>query len=131
AGVEAAEAIARSGVDMVFIGTGDLALSLGVAPGSKAHEEACQKVLEACKAAKIQAGCFAMGPEAAVARIEQGFAFTVATIDIVAFEATTRAAIEHVRANAKPPAKTRRRTKAAAPSKTRRATTRRPRRTKS
>lgn len=130
AGVDAAEAIARSGVDMVFIGTGDLALSLGVAPGSKAHEAACQTVLDACKAAKIAAGCFAMGPEAAVARIAQGFAFTVATIDIVAFEATTRAAIDHVRTKAKPPAKTRRRPKAAAPAKTRRTPTRRARKTK-
>ena len=104
AGVEAAAEIADSGVDMVFIGTGDLALSLGTAPGSEAHEAACQTVLAACRKAGIPCGVFAMAPEAAVARIAQGFALTVASIDIEAFESTTKAALATFRAGATAPA---------------------------
>ena len=51
AGLDAAEEIAGSGADLVFIGTGDLALSLGAAPGSETHEAACLRILAACKAA--------------------------------------------------------------------------------
>ncbi|MEO1103651.1 MAG: aldolase/citrate lyase family protein [Pseudomonadota bacterium] len=108
AGVKNAAAIAKSGVDFVFIGTGDLALSLGVAPGSKAHEAACQKVLSACRRAKVPCGVFALSAEAAVARSAQGFALTVATIDLGAFEDATKAALDTFRTAAltpEPPAK--------------------------
>lgn len=104
AGVEAADAIAASGVDMVFIGTGDLALSLGAAPGSEAHEAACQRILQACRNAGIPCGSFAMSAEAAAARIGQGFALSVASIDLAAYEAATAAALATFRDTAKPPA---------------------------
>ncbi|WMS41462.1 aldolase/citrate lyase family protein [Acuticoccus sp. MNP-M23] len=88
-GLEAAAEIAASGVDMVFIGTGDLALSLGVAPGSDAHNAACARILAACKAAKTPCGVFAMSAAAAVARIGEGYALSVTTIDVAAFETRT------------------------------------------
>ena len=51
-GVVNATAIASAkNVDFVFIGTGDLALSLGASPGSAAHARACAKILKACKKA--------------------------------------------------------------------------------
>src|SRR5580704_5355550 len=47
----AAKVAATPGVDLVFIGTGDLALSLGVFPEmGAAHEEACRGILAACRA---------------------------------------------------------------------------------
>ncbi|MEM9224322.1 MAG: aldolase/citrate lyase family protein [Pseudomonadota bacterium] len=101
-GVEAAIEIAKSGVDFVFIGTGDLALSLGAAPGTKTHDAACAKVLAAATEAKIPCGIFTMTPEAAIARTREGFALTVASNDLSAFEDSTRAALSLHRAGAKP-----------------------------
>jgi 2-keto-3-deoxy-L-rhamnonate aldolase RhmA len=82
AGVARAEAIARTpGVDFVFIGTGDLALSLGAFPNpDPRHEEACAKVLAACRAAQVPCGLYTGSAEAARARAAQGYALmTVAT----------------------------------------------------
>jgi 2-keto-3-deoxy-L-rhamnonate aldolase RhmA len=100
AGVEAADAIARSGVDLVFIGTGDLALSLGTTPGSERHEAAVRAVLDACRRAGIPAGCFAMTAAAAAQRLADGFRMSVAAIDIEIVAAGARTAFETVRAAA-------------------------------
>lgn len=108
AGVAAAAEIATSGVDFVFIGTGDLALSLGTAPGSEAHQGACDSVLAACRAAKIPCGIFAMSAEAAAARIAEGYVLTVASIDLDAYESATRTALATFRDTARPPARRRR-----------------------
>jgi 2-dehydro-3-deoxyglucarate aldolase/4-hydroxy-2-oxoheptanedioate aldolase len=57
AGVEQATAIAATeGVDMVFIGTGDLALSLGVGPADVAYADALAAVRRACAAADLAGG---------------------------------------------------------------------------
>jgi len=112
-GVAAAKEIAASGIDFVFIGTGDLALSLGTAPGSEAHQAACDTVLAACKAAKIPCGIFAMSAEAAAARIGEGYALSVASIDLEAFEGATRSALATFRDTARPPARRRTRKTAA------------------
>ncbi|EZP83190.1 HpcH/HpaI aldolase family protein [Novosphingobium resinovorum] len=84
AGVDnAAEIAAVDGVDFVFIGTGDLALSLGCFPQiDERHEQACQSVFEACKRAGTPCGIFTTTAEAAAARIEQGYAMTVAANDV-------------------------------------------------
>ncbi|MEL6234746.1 MAG: aldolase/citrate lyase family protein [Pseudomonadota bacterium] len=83
AGVAAAAEIAATpGLDMVFIGTGDLAISLGCAPGDPAHEAACEAVLAACQAAQTPCGIFTMSAEAAAARTAQGFGLTVIANDI-------------------------------------------------
>ena len=93
AGVEAAGAIAASSVDLVFIGTGDLALSLGTTPGSEAHEAACLAVLDACREAGVPCGCFAMDAAGARRRADQGFALSVAAIDLTLFEDAMGAAM--------------------------------------
>lgn len=103
AGVDAADAIAGSGVDFVFIGTGDLALSLGTSPGSAAHQAACETVLAACRKHKVPCGVFAMSAEAAAGRIGEGYALSVASIDIDAYESATRDALAHFRDTARPP----------------------------
>ncbi|MEM6761706.1 MAG: aldolase/citrate lyase family protein [Pseudomonadota bacterium] len=105
-GVTHAAEIARSGVDLVFVGTGDLALSLGTEPGSAAHAEACTAVLTACREAKVPCGVFAMDGASAAARIRQGFDLAVAAIDLNAFEAAIRSETSTFRAEASPPAKT-------------------------
>jgi 2-keto-3-deoxy-L-rhamnonate aldolase RhmA len=92
-GVENAASIAAArNVDFVFIGTGDLALSLGAAPGSEAHAHACTEVLEACRRAGTPCGIFTFGAEAAAARIAEGFWLTVVMNDISAMSGAASAA---------------------------------------
>lgn len=83
AGVDAAPAIAAvKGVDAVFIGTGDLALSLGCAPGDPAHATACAAVLAACQAAGVPCGAFTGTAVEAEARRAEGFRLVVLENDI-------------------------------------------------
>src|SRR5258707_9489988 len=74
-GVEnAAEIAATPGVDMVFIGTGDLALSLGVFPDlGPAHEAAISAVQTACRKAGTACGIFTLYSTMALDRRRQGF----------------------------------------------------------
>ncbi|MBJ3778880.1 HpcH/HpaI aldolase family protein [Acuticoccus mangrovi] len=108
AGVAAAAAIAGSGVDLVFVGTGDLALSLGDAPGGEAHRAACRAVLEACRAAGVACGAFAMSADDAAARIAEGFTLSVVTSDMGLFEDAARAAVARFAEAATPPRRPRR-----------------------
>ncbi len=83
AGLDAAEAIAAvEGVDLVFIGTGDLAISLGVAPGDPALEAACARVLAACRAAGRPCGIFTPNAADAARRRVQGYQLVVSANDI-------------------------------------------------
>jgi kynurenine formamidase/2-keto-3-deoxy-L-rhamnonate aldolase RhmA len=98
--IETAEGLANAGaiaavedVDLVFIGTGDLALSLGTFPKpERRHEDAVQAVLAACRYAEKPCGVFTGGAEAAAKRRRQGFAMTVVANDIDAVQAALRAA---------------------------------------
>ncbi len=84
-GVANARAIAAAeNVDFVFIGTGDLALSLGTAPGSEAHAKACQRTLDACRKAGTPCGIFTMDAKSAAARIADGYVMSVVANDISA-----------------------------------------------
>ena len=79
----AAQIAATPGVDLVFIGTGDLALSIGCFPDfDDRHEQACQSVREACRIANVPCGIFTGTAEAARARRDQGYAATVAANDV-------------------------------------------------
>lgn len=84
AGVADAEAIAATAhVDFVFIGTGDLALSLGTTPARQAaFERACHDVRAAAAAAGKPCGIFTMDAAAAAARTREGFDITVVANDI-------------------------------------------------
>jgi 2-keto-3-deoxy-L-rhamnonate aldolase RhmA len=78
-----AEIAATPGVDLVFIGTGDLALSLGTFPDSDTrHEAACAAVLAACRAQPVPCGIFTASSEAASARRAQGYRLVVTANDI-------------------------------------------------
>ena len=83
-GVGNADAIAAAeNVDFVFIGSGDLALSLGIVPpDTEALEAAFRTVLDACRRAAKPCGVFTMNAADARRRTEQGFAVTVAANDV-------------------------------------------------
>ena len=78
----AREIAAVDGVDMVFIGTGDLSLSLGVFPDSSHdHTKACADIHEACKKAWTPCGIFTPNLELAKIRRSQGYRMVVTTND--------------------------------------------------
>jgi len=67
------------GIDGFFIGPGDLALSLGLAPGMGASDArfqaACQRVLDAARANGLVAGIAPHSAKDARVRVDQGFTF--------------------------------------------------------
>jgi len=88
--IETREAVANAaaiaaveGVDLVFIGTGDLALSLGTFPDfGPAHEAACEAVLAACDAAGVPCGLYSPHVTFALDARRRGFRFVVTAADI-------------------------------------------------
>ncbi len=80
AGIAAAEH-----VDFVFIGTGDLALSLGGSLDvTDAHEAACREILAACQKAGTPCGTFTGDAAAAASRLAEGYWMSVVANDISA-----------------------------------------------
>jgi len=84
AGLAAADEIAETpGVDFVFIGTGDLALSLGEFPAiGEGHARACAEILGACRRAGKPCGAFTFSPAMAKAFVAQGFQIVTLADDI-------------------------------------------------
>jgi 2-dehydro-3-deoxyglucarate aldolase/4-hydroxy-2-oxoheptanedioate aldolase len=83
-GVENVDDIAAvPGVDMIFIGPGDLALSLEEFPvaGEKVAQ-AIARTLAACKKAGLPCGIFTSTPQEAARRLAEGFQFVVASDDM-------------------------------------------------
>ena len=74
----AAEIAATPGVDMVFIGPGDL----GLAVGADALEPAIQSILATCRVQAMPCGIFTGSAENARRRVAQGFQFVVIEDDI-------------------------------------------------
>jgi 2-keto-3-deoxy-L-rhamnonate aldolase RhmA len=82
AGLAQAGAIAASqGLDMIFIGGGDLALSLGVAQDDARHAQACTAILRASEAVGVPCGIYTGSAEAAARRRAEGFAMVVVASD--------------------------------------------------
>lgn len=81
---ENAADIARvEGIDFLFIGTGDLSLSLGCFPELGGQlGKACQSVLAACRGAKKACGIFTGSAEGARQRLADGFRAVVSADDI-------------------------------------------------
>lgn len=74
-GVDNVEEIAAAGLDCLWVGTGDLALSYG-APGERKHPrvmDAARRILEACRRHNVAAGWPASDPEDARWAMEQGY----------------------------------------------------------
>jgi 2-keto-3-deoxy-L-rhamnonate aldolase RhmA len=82
-GAENAAAIARTpGVDFVLIGTGDLSLSVGFDDGGSRRENACQRILHACREAGRPCAIYTANAQEAVARVREGYAMVIAATDI-------------------------------------------------
>jgi 4-hydroxy-2-oxoheptanedioate aldolase len=78
------EILTVPGIDLIFVGPGDLSASMGLL-GQATHtrvEEAIQKVLAATKKAKIPVGIPAVNPDDANRRIQQGFQFILVGTDM-------------------------------------------------
>jgi 2-keto-3-deoxy-L-rhamnonate aldolase RhmA len=103
--IETVQAVERAedilsvpGVDMGFIGPGDLAFSMGLFPnrGPK-HEEALLKVLAASQRAGKPLGILCMALDEIFKRAEQGFRFLPQFVDSRAFQESVRAHAKEVR----------------------------------
>ncbi len=84
AGLEQADAIAADpSVDLVFIGTGDLALALGEFPKvGLAHARACAAILRACEARGLVCGAFTSSIDAARQWRDKGYRLVVTASDM-------------------------------------------------
>ena len=85
--IESAQAVERAdeiaaveGIDCLYVGPGDLALSLGCPAGSEEHEAAAQHVLQVCKQQGLVAG-YAAKIDEVHQRAEQGFQFLSCGVD--------------------------------------------------
>ena len=97
-GIENAEAIAQvEGVDVGFLGPGDLALSMGVEPGHPDHEAALQRFREGCKRGGKPSGIPANDGAAARRRVQEGFQFIDLTNDTTFLAAAARQALSEAR----------------------------------
>jgi 4-hydroxy-2-oxoheptanedioate aldolase len=97
-GIENAEAIANvKGVDIGFLGPGDLAMSMGVEAGHPDHEAALQSFREGCQRAGTPCGIPVKDVAGARTRIQQGFQFIDVNNDLRFLEAATANIIADIR----------------------------------
>ena len=94
-GLENLDAIAATpGVDAIYIGPADLALSLGLAPKLEAteprHAEAIAAIRDACKGSGIAAGIQCSDGRAARAQVEAGFQMVTVAKDSALLQAAVR-----------------------------------------
>ena len=84
AGLANASAIAKvKGLDMIFIGSGDLALSLQTFGGDPLkHVSACARIKRACDAASLPCGMFTGNPSSAEEHRALGYGMVVMANDI-------------------------------------------------
>lgn len=74
---------ATPGVDVVFVGPGDLSVSLATAPGSDAHRAAIDAILGAADRAGATTGIFAADPAAVADHAARGVRFFLLAADVV------------------------------------------------
>ena len=97
AGLAACEALASvPGLDQLFLGPGDLALSLGVAPGSEALSDAASRIARYALAAGKSFGAFAPNGAAATEAVRNGARLLVAGADAALLHAAARALASEV-----------------------------------
>ena len=86
------------GLDGVFVGPVDLAISLGLEPNPEnAHpilRDALQEILQAANAHGLPAGIYCSSPQAAAERIRQGFLMVNVASDVGVLLQGTRSALE-------------------------------------
>lgn len=79
-----AEIVKTPELDMIFIGTSDLSLSLGMKMNDPDLEKAIQKIKDACDGTHISCGIFTTSVDQARKRREQGYCLVVLGDDISA-----------------------------------------------
>ena len=93
-GIDNAEAIAAvEGVDIGFLGPGDLALSMGLEAGHPDHEAALQSFREGCQRAGKPSGIPVKDSASAHRRIAEGFLFIDLNSDLRLLEDAARSAV--------------------------------------
>jgi len=102
AAVEVADEICSTpGVDAVYVGPSDLAMSLGLAPGfdemSRAHGEAIEHVRLSCERNGVVPGIHAQGGEQARAYADAGFRIVTLATDSAILSRALRHDVERVR----------------------------------
>jgi 2-keto-3-deoxy-L-rhamnonate aldolase RhmA len=104
--VDDADAIAAiPGIDVLFIGPGDLSHDLGV-PGrvdDPAFRDAAASVVSAATRHGASAGILARNPEQAAGYLDAGFTFVAVASDSTFLVDAARAAISGIRSSARPP----------------------------
>ena len=96
-GINNAEAIARvEGIDIGFLGPGDLALSMGVEAGHPDHEAALQLFREGCQRAGKPSGIPTQDAASTRKRLAQGFQFIDLSNDLRFLELTAKQALKDV-----------------------------------
>ncbi len=93
--------LAVEGVDGIYVGPGDLAMSMGVEPSMQAYDptvdRAIDHIAERCAAHGAIAGILASTPEAGHGMIERGFRFLTMSSDARALAGQARAWVQGVR----------------------------------
>lgn len=86
------------GVDSIMVGALDLSGSMGMLgkTSDPKVEEAIQKVLAACKKARVPAGIITVSPDQANIRIKQGFTNIILGIDVLYLHGGATAALAQV-----------------------------------
>lgn len=101
--IESAQALDRlpeiagvAGLDGLFVGPVDLAISLGLdpAPENPALQEALAEVVAVARAHGLAAGIFCSGAQAAEQRIREGFTLVNVATDVMAMMSGVRAQLE-------------------------------------
>lgn len=101
-GVAAADAIcATPGVDGVYVGPADLAVSMGMSPaeagGSREHADALDHVRRACEAHGVIPGIHTSGGAAARAQLDAGFRMVTVSTDAALLRAAATAELAAAR----------------------------------
>ena len=103
--VEVADAICSTpGVDGIYVGPVDLAVSMGLAPSlgapsSREHEAAIETIRLACQRAGIMAGIHTGGGAQARARLDQGFHMVTVATDALLLRTAARQELAIARGN--------------------------------
>ncbi len=100
--VENVDAIlATPGLDGIYVGPSDLALSLGqrpeMDPDNPVVTEAMATILAAAKRAGVPAGLHCLSPEYAIKKIQEGYQFVSIANDVRLLTATARSAVDTIR----------------------------------
>lgn len=101
-GLENAEEIAATpGLDGIYIGPADLALSLGLelgsAAGEREHVEGVERILEACRKNGIAAGIYGTSGGSARGFVERGFSMVNVGVDYVLLADAVRREVDEAR----------------------------------